>query len=153
MIRARNCLRIGLIAAGLSVAAIPLAFAGEPVSITVSLWNKADGTMGITLSADHADGSAVDFHIKNTSADTMHELLITAWRGAADTLPYDANDAQVDEDKLPQLAGIEDMKPGAEAILRLPLKPGRYVLFCNQPGHYKMGMVRVFTMASGSHAG
>jgi uncharacterized cupredoxin-like copper-binding protein len=41
---------------------------------------------------------------------------------------------------------VEDMKPGAEATLRLPLKPGSYALFCNQPGHYKLGMVAAFTV-------
>jgi len=38
------------------------------------------------------------------------------------------------------------MKPGAEATLRLPLKAGKYVMFCNQPGHYKLGMVARFTV-------
>lgn len=39
------------------------------------------------------------------------------------------------------------MKPGAEATLRLPMKPGHYAVFCNQPGHYKMGMVADFTVS------
>ena len=56
-------------------------------------------------------------------------------------------DACTREGALPQLAGVEDMKPGAEATLRLPLKPGRYAVFCNQPGHYKLGMVTDFTVS------
>jgi uncharacterized cupredoxin-like copper-binding protein len=38
------------------------------------------------------------------------------------------------------------MKPGAEATLRLPLKLGRYAVFCNQAGHYKLGMIAEFTV-------
>ena len=50
------------------------------------------------------------------------------------------------ESELAELAGVEDMKPGAEATLRLPLKPGHYAVFCNQAGHYKMGMIADFTV-------
>jgi uncharacterized cupredoxin-like copper-binding protein len=70
----------------------------------------------------------------------MHEFLIAPWRGSLTSLPYDASSAQVEEDKLPMLQGQEDMKPGLKTTLRLVLRPGSYVIFCNQSGHYKMGM-------------
>ncbi len=76
----------------------------------------------------------------------MHEFLITPWKGKITALPYNKKEDEVIEDKLPHLAGVEDMKPGAKAILRLPLEAGRYVVFCNQPGHYKLGMVARFTV-------
>lgn len=117
----------------------------EPVSVKVSLWNKGSKD-GITLSKDRVQAGPVEFHITNTSTDLMHEFLITPWKASIRNLPYSAKEQQVKEGKLAQLAGVEDMKPGAKAILRLPLKPGSYVVFCDQPRHYKAGMVRRFTV-------
>ena len=121
------------------------AHAAEPASVKVSLWDK-DGGSGITLSTQTVKAGAVEFEIKNTSQGTMHEFLMTPWTRPITALPYDEKKMQVQEDKLKQLAGVEDMKPGAEATLRLPMRPGHYVVFCNQPGHYKMGMVAAFTV-------
>jgi uncharacterized cupredoxin-like copper-binding protein len=122
------------------------ASAAEPASVKVSLWDK-DGSAGITLSTNKVKAGAVEFEITNTSKQTMHEFLITPWSGSIKTLPYDDKKGDVREDKLARLAGVEDMKPGAEATLRLPMTPGRYAVFCNQPGHYKMGMVAAFTVS------
>ena len=133
---------LALACAGLTSAAV----AAEPVSVKVSLWDK-DGSDGITLSTNKAKAGAVEFEIKNTSKQTMHEFLITPWRGSIKALPYNDTKGHVREDRLSQLAGVEDMKPGAEATLRLPMKAGHYAVFCNQPGHYKMGMVAAFTVA------
>ena len=38
------------------------------------------------------------------------------------------------------LGEITDLKPGAHGKLTLNLKPGSYLLICNEPGHYKAGM-------------
>jgi uncharacterized cupredoxin-like copper-binding protein len=35
---------------------------------------------------------------------------------------------------------VEDLAPGKSATLSVNLTPGRYVLVCNIPGHYKHGM-------------
>lgn len=123
----------------------PLA-AAEPASVKVTLWDKGGQTMGITLSQNNVKTGAVEFEVTNSSTATMHEFLITPWKGAITSLPYDAKASAVAEDKLPRLEGVEDMKPGAEATIRLVLAPGEYVVFCNQTGHYKMGMEQRFTV-------
>jgi uncharacterized cupredoxin-like copper-binding protein len=126
---------------------VPIAAtAAEPASVKVSLWDK-DGRDGITLSTHHVKAGAVEFEVKNTSKSTMHEFLITPWKGSIKALPYNNSEGAVREGRLAQLAGVEDMKPGAEATLRLPLKPGHYAVFCNQPGHYRMGMVSAFIVS------
>jgi uncharacterized cupredoxin-like copper-binding protein len=38
------------------------------------------------------------------------------------------------------------MQPGGHGKLTLRLKPGRYMLFCNVPGHYAGGQHTVFTV-------
>lgn len=100
----------------------------------------------IILSTDRAKASAVEFHIKNSSDEMLHEFLISPWKGSINDLSYTDDKGQVIESKRSQLARGEDIKPCAEAILRLPLKPGHYVVFCDQPGHYKLGMVARFTV-------
>ena len=121
-----------------------VALAAEPAAVKVDLSDKG-GKDRIILSTAKVKAGGVEFEIKNSSADQLHEFLITPWKGAITALPYNDSKGQVVEDKLSQLAGVEDMKPGAEATLRLPLKAGKYVVFCNQPGHYKLGMVARFT--------
>jgi uncharacterized cupredoxin-like copper-binding protein len=121
------------------------ASAADPPTIAVTLGSPAGGKkMAMILSADRAKAGAVEFDVRNASTEATHEFLVMPWPGALTALPYDTIADQADEDKLKGLQGIEDMKPGLEAKLRLILRPGKYVLFCNQPGHYKGGMIRRF---------
>jgi uncharacterized cupredoxin-like copper-binding protein len=129
----------------LSLPALTTAASAEPISIKVNLTDKG-GKDRIIMSAHKMKVGTVDFDIVNSSKVSLHEFLITPWTHKITALPYSKKDSQVIEEKLPHLAGVEDMKPGAHAILRLPLKAGRYVVFCDQPGHYKAGMVERFTV-------
>ena len=137
--------RLAAVCAVLLFAGSHLAQAAEPTSVKVTLWDK-DGKMGITLSGDRVKAGPVEFEVTNASHELMHEFLITPWTGAITSLPYDAKETAVAEDKLPHVQGVEDMKPGLATTMRLVLAPGEYVVFCNQPGHYRMGMERRFTV-------
>ena len=144
-------LRISALSVALLVAAAPVVASAaevEPPQVHVQLWNKDNGTMGITLDKKSVPAGPVEFVITNTSKGLMHEALIAPWSKAPTALPYDASTASVKEDAVPGLEGSEDMKPGAEATVRLILKPGSYIIFCNQPGHYKMGMYTQFKVAT-----
>ncbi len=129
----------------LTIPALASAAAAKPGSVKVDLSDKG-GQMRILLSTAKVKAGEVEFEIANTSKVAMHEFLIAPWKRAITALPYSDKEGAVVESKLSHLAGVEDMKPGAKAILRLPLKAGRYVVFCNQPGHYKAGMVARFTV-------
>lgn len=131
----------------LTLPAFVSAAAAAPASVKVRLTNKG-GKDRILLSTHQVKAGPVEFHIKNISKTEMHEFLVTPWTKPITALPYNSKKAQVVETKLPHLAGVEDMKPGAVAILRLPLKAGRYVVFCDQPGHYKNGMEARFVVKS-----
>ncbi len=135
-----------LVAAVMVFAGVQLAQAAEPASVKVTLSDQAGKDMKITLSTDKVKAGAVEFEVTNASPDLIHEFLIAPWKGAISKLPYDAKEKAVAEDKLSHLQGIEDMKPGASATIRLVLAPGEYVAFCNQEGHYKMGMEHRFTV-------
>lgn len=135
-----------LIAAAIFVAVGSLAHAAEPTSVKVTLSDQTGKDMRIILSKDKVKAGAVEFEVTSASTGLMHEFLITPWRGAITSLPYDAKEKAVAEDKLPHLQGVEDMPAGAKATIRLALTPGEYVIFCNQEGHYKMGMEARFTV-------
>jgi hypothetical protein len=69
-----------------------------------------------------------------------HELIVV--RVDKDALPLRSDGITVDEDAIEDAtAGVlEPDDPGKVRDLRVRLKPGRYVLFCNMTGHFMGGM-------------
>jgi uncharacterized cupredoxin-like copper-binding protein len=82
----------------------------------------------------------VTLEIRNSGPD-VHELIVV--RKTDRKLPLRRDGLTVNEEALePVTAGaLEPVQPGAYA-LRVHLRPGRYVLFCNMAGHYSAGMYR-----------
>jgi hypothetical protein len=80
----------------------------------------------------------VDVVSTNAGPD-MHELLVARADGR---LPMRRDGLTVNEEALaPRLVGeLQGTAPSSRHILRLHLRPGRYVLFCNMAGHYLGGM-------------
>jgi uncharacterized cupredoxin-like copper-binding protein len=136
-----------LLAASLLCAfAIPAVAAG-PTVVNAELWNKPDGAQGVTLSSDHIKPGKVLFKVKNISTDEDHELLLVKTDLAPDALPMDADGVRVEEDKLKDLKELGDVHPGKSRSTTLSLKAGKYLLFCNEAGHFKAGMYMTFTVA------
>ncbi len=81
---------------------------------------------------------AVRFKAKNVG-DGEHELVIAASDLKPRKLPTTA-DGDVDEDALDVTGEIPEMPPGKTGTTKLDLVPGKYVMFCNVPGHYAAGM-------------
>ena len=140
----RHSLLAGLCLALLAAAP---AFAAAPASLTVEEWNKPDGSQGITLSTDRIKAGKVTITVKNNSTDEVHELLFVRTAMAPDTIPTEAdNPAKVDEAQLKDLSEIGDVAPGKSISKTVSLKPGTYMLFCNQPGHFMAGMHSMLTV-------
>jgi len=138
----------GLLVLGLAAAFGAPAIAGTSV-ITVDMWDKPDGTQGMTLSTDSVSAGKVTFRVTNVSkTDQEHEFLIAKTELAADELPFTQEGARVDESKLPGLQELGDLEPGDSGSLTLSLEPGKYLLFCNEEGHVKAGMVATLTVTS-----
>ncbi len=129
----------------LSAVAMPAFAAGQQV-VNAELWNKPDGSQGITLSTDHVKPGVILFKVKNISTDEDHELLLVM-ADSPNALPMEADDVRVDEDKLKGLKELGDVHPGKTRSTTVPLKVGKYVLFCNEAGHFKAGMLATFTVA------
>src|ERR1700687_948950 len=88
----------------------------------------------------------VTLQAENQSKSLVHEVIIVRDDGAK-KLPFDAKLDRVRENRLRRLGEIADLAPGKTGKLTLTLKPGKYVLFCNQAGHYKDGMFARLTVA------
>jgi uncharacterized cupredoxin-like copper-binding protein len=72
-----------------------------------------------------------------------HELVLFKTNMDPAKLPT-AADSGVDEEKLDKVAEeigeIADVEPGESGSATFDLTPGKYVMFCNLPGHYVQGM-------------
>lgn len=98
----------------------------------------------IGLSVTTVTAATTSFRVRN-AGKLIHELLVVKTDLAPDQLPLDAA-GNVDEAKVTFVGKQEDIDPGDTRDLTLNLAPGKYVLICNQPGHYKAGMRLAFTV-------
>ena|SRR5215471_6500057 len=122
------------------------ALAVGPAEVVVSMTNKPDGSQAMMLSPGNVRAGAVLFKVKNDSANLVHEFLVVKTDLGPGAFPMKDSGAQVDEKKLKGIRELGDLEPGTSGQLQMTLKPGRYVLFCNQPGHFIAGMVASLTV-------
>jgi uncharacterized cupredoxin-like copper-binding protein len=146
------------------VPALWFSAAAADSTVNVSLWDKGDAsmdmmgkmdpmgmammagadmsmaTMGIALDAASVPAGAVTFAVTNDSKVMIHEMVITPVADTSTPLPYDKEQTKVDEDAAGHLAEVAELDPGANGTLTIDMKPGTYLLYCNIPGHYELGM-------------
>jgi uncharacterized cupredoxin-like copper-binding protein len=103
----------------------------------------------VTPSVTEAPGGAVDFTVTD-NGPAEHEFLIFQADMAPDQLPLNA-EGRVDEgsDKISKVFDSGANIPvGQTKTFHTALLPGKYVLVCNLPGHYKAGMHTEFTVTA-----
>ena len=81
----------------------------------------------------------VTFTMKNLGK-VAHEMVVLKTNKAPGSLAGSGSSAS-ERGSLGEISGI---KPGKSGKLTLTLKAGKYVLFCNLPGHYKSGQFTGF---------
>ena len=114
---------------------------GEPASDEIAL--------DFVLSDFAIDGPAsVDagllrFNVKNEGA-AIHELVIVRTDAEPDALPVESG--IVVESDLDVIGEIEEFPGGESRSSSFQLDAGRYLLICNVPGHYSLGMVAELTV-------
>ena len=93
----------------------------------------------IQLDTDRVKAGSVTFDVSN-AADTglTHEFVVIKTDLAADRLPV--KNGKVPENQFKKMGEVEDIAPGTSKHMTLKLAPGHYVLLCNRPGHYSMGL-------------
>ncbi len=89
-------------------------------------------------------GGEVTFAAKNAGA-APHELAIIK-SDAADPKKPPVKAGLLDEAVNKPLGLTAQLAAGASADLKVTLTPGKYVLICNVPGHYSLGMAVPITV-------
>lgn len=136
--------RAAATAASLALLAAAVAHAAAPTQVIhVKLQDpSADPSvkkMEIALDRHTVKTGRVTLEAVNLSKSLVHEVLVLHDPGNK-ALPYDAKNAEVDENRVHSLGEVGDLPPGHSGTLTLNLKPGKYLLFCNESGHYADGM-------------
>ena len=97
-------------------------------------------TMTIVLDKPAVPAGEVTFEVTNASKETIHEMILSPVADLATPLPYVAEAMRVDEDAAGSLGEVSELDPGKSGALTVTLGPGTYILYCNIPGHYVLGM-------------
>jgi uncharacterized cupredoxin-like copper-binding protein len=93
----------------------------------------------IQLDTHNVKAGAVNLDVTNAADNNMtHELVVLKTDAADGALPV--RNGTVLESRFRKMGEVDDVAPGKSKHLTLKLAPGRYVLVCNKPGHYSMGM-------------
>ena len=126
----------------LLVGACAPAAAGD-ATISVQLTNNT-----VELSQDTVASGRIVFDTTNTASDLVHEIEVFSGATMGATLPVSSGVA--DTTGLELVDEIEDIVPGAAATLTLDLAPGAYLVVCNLPGHYALGMWSYLDVTAGT---
>jgi uncharacterized cupredoxin-like copper-binding protein len=102
--------------------------------------------MQMTLDHDSVPAGQIRFEATNESKGLVHEMIVVNTDQDPSTFPYDAKNDKVVEGKVKSLGEVSELKPGKSGKLAVNLKPGSYVLYCNQGGHMHQGMWARFTV-------
>jgi len=151
--------RLAVPFAGLVAAALFATPSSAATVVDVSLWDKGASmpmgtgmtygmmganmsmaTMGIKALPAKAPAGVITFHVTNSSKDTIHEMIVMYLADPTKPLPYIDAEQRVDEDKAGDKGEVSELDPGTAGSLTVALKPGRYLLICNVPGHFASGM-------------
>ena len=108
--------------------------------VEVAMTNKQDGHQIMILSHNPVRAGSVLFKVKNHSPNMVHEFLVLKTDLDPSAVPLEDGGTRVDESRLNGIKELGDLKPGKSGEVLMTLSPGRYVLFCNQPGHFVAGM-------------
>lgn len=109
---------------------------------------KMMAMMGIKLDRDTVAAGEVTFEVVNDSRTIIHEMVVSPVADPAVALPYLADEEKVDEDVAGHVGEVAELDPGKAGALTVTLKPGSYILFCNIPGHYVLGMWALLTVTA-----
>jgi uncharacterized cupredoxin-like copper-binding protein len=136
-------------AIGLSLASVIWALSGSSFAladgtVNVSLEDASQGGslagMKMTAAPDRVKAGRITIHATNNSRALVHEVIVVRPPASGAPLPYDEKRGEVIESKIEDLGEVSDLAPGKSGSLTVRLTPGRYLLICNQPNHYKAGM-------------
>ncbi len=148
----RHVSRWGRVAAALATVMLVAACAGGadvPVGTPVASTN-GDGGVRVELAEwsvkapASAKAGKLEFTARNNGS-TPHELVVLRTDTNATALQKNAS-GLVDEAKYGAVGKTKQLVQGQTEPLEATLAAGKYVLICNVPGHYGLGMRAAFTV-------
>jgi len=99
---------------------------------------------GVTLAQTSVSSGPVTFKVKNAGS-IVHELVVVRTDIAQDKIqPNTDEPSKMSEEGTQGESG--DLEAGLTKDFTLNLSAGKYVLMCNQPGHYMAGMHIAFVV-------
>jgi uncharacterized cupredoxin-like copper-binding protein len=119
---------------------------GMPMGMAMHGGDMGMAMMGIKIDAETVPAGKVTFEVTNDSKGMIHEMIVSPVKDAAVALPYLVDEEKVDEDASGHLGEVAELDPGKSGALTVDLTPGTYILFCNIPGHYVLGMWTLLTV-------
>jgi uncharacterized cupredoxin-like copper-binding protein len=112
--------------------------AATPSPATAGAVSVKLGEMFVRPSVTQAAAGKVTFHVQNTGT-LVHEMIV----GKA---PIRGPLATGKMSETTSVGEVAELKPGTTGSVKLSLKPGSYILFCNVPGHFAAGQHVAFTV-------
>lgn len=97
----------------------------------------------VTVSPATFKAGAIKFGVRNLGT-MVHQFDLMKTDTAADKLPIDAANGKAAETGM--VKQILNIQAGTVASTAADLAPGHYVIICNVPGHYQLGMRANFTV-------
>lgn len=91
----------------------------------------------VTLTSQEVRAGEVTFVVRNRGGQA-HNFVVIRTDLAPDKLAVDQPTQKASEEG--RVGGLGDMDPGKGGNLRLDLAPGHYLVICNVPTHYQLGM-------------
>jgi uncharacterized cupredoxin-like copper-binding protein len=82
--------------------------------------------------------------IARNAGSTIHDLVLLKTDVAVDKLPVDGQTQKAKEDG--RIDAVTQISPGKSSNLRIELPAGAYVVLCNVPTHYQLGMRSALTV-------
>ncbi len=112
---------------------------GSGGTVAVSLTDNV-----VTLGAAIVAPGKVTFTVKNTGS-VVHSLVVLKTNLAHDKIPADPQDASR-ADERGKVAGSGQIAAGETKEFTVDLSSGKYVVMCNEPAHYLVGMHTALTV-------
>ena len=98
----------------------------------------------VRTSSAKAKAGKVTFTVKN-DGKVHHEMVVVPIASGSGIQSLAGATGEASEDGSP--GEVDGIDPGQTRSVTLDLKPGTYVLLCNEPGHFAGGMATTFTVS------
>jgi uncharacterized cupredoxin-like copper-binding protein len=107
--------------------------------VTIADWKIGDQPTRLTAVLQSGN---LAFSLQNTD-QVAHDFVVVRTDSEGGALPMKVGRVDV-ANAGEVVASVESFAPGEQRTMSFRFSPGRYVLFCNQAGHYQRGMYYSF---------